>query len=104
MQTDQAIIESHQKLVISNATSQTGGISGFLARMFGCRHKEMSRPFSIQDQTYRTCLDCGARRQFNLKRWEMQGDYYYGQPGTKVFRPLRGLGAQRVTALSPMRG
>jgi hypothetical protein len=54
-----------------------GGVGNFMARLFGCRHKEMSRPFSNQGQTYRTCLDCGARRKFNLGSWEMQGDYYY---------------------------
>lgn len=84
MQTAQAIIETHYKLVQTNASSQAGGVSSWLAKVFGCWHKEMSRPFSIQGQTYRTCLDCGARRQFNLGNWEMQGDYYYGRPRTKA--------------------
>ncbi|MEO7970180.1 MAG: hypothetical protein ABI698_02695 [bacterium] len=53
------------------------------ARVFGCWHKEMSRPFTDQGQTYRTCLDCGARRQFNLRRWEMQGKFYYGVPSSQ---------------------
>ena len=83
MLTAQAIVENHQKLVITNASSQIGGIGGFLTKMFGCRHKEMSRPLSLYGQTYRTCLACGARRQFNLKNWEMEGDYYYGQPAHK---------------------
>lgn len=64
---------------------------GWFTRLFGCRHKEMSRPFTDQGQTYRTCLDCGARRQFNLGRWEMQGDFYYGLPSSKYLRPLNGL-------------
>jgi hypothetical protein len=55
-------------------------LSGWFARMFGCWHKEMSRPFTDQGQTYRTCIDCGAHRQFNLRRWEMQGNFYYGLP------------------------
>ncbi len=104
MQTAQAIVENHQKLVLTNASSQIGGIGGFITRMFGCRHKEMSRPLSLHGQTYRACLDCGARRQFNLKLWEMEGDYYYGLPASKGFRPLRGLGTQRVTVLSPVSG
>jgi hypothetical protein len=53
---------------------------GWFTRVFGCWHKEMSRPFTHQGQTYRMCLDCGARRQFNLRRWEMQGDFYFGLP------------------------
>jgi hypothetical protein len=104
MQTAQAIAENHQKLAITNASFQIGGISGFVTRMFGCRHKDMSRPLSLQGQTYRSCLDCGARRQFNLKNWEMEGDYYYGLPPNKEFRPLRGLATRRVTVLSPVRG
>jgi hypothetical protein len=55
-------------------------VGSWFARLFGCWHKEMSRPFTDHGQTYRSCLDCGARRQFNLRRWEMQGDFYYGLP------------------------
>ena len=69
-------------------------VSGWFARLFGCWHKEMSRPFTDQGQTYRTCIDCGARRQFNLRRWEMQGDFYYGLPTSKYMRPLNGLVAR----------
>ncbi len=64
------------------ASFPAGGIGGWLTKLFGCRHKEISRPFSIQGQAYRTCLDCGARRQFNLNRWEMQGHFYYRLPAT----------------------
>jgi hypothetical protein len=93
MQTAQAVIENHYKVVQINASSHSNGIGGWLTRLFGCRHKEMSRPLSIQGQTYRTCLDCGARRQFNVGRWEMQGDFYYGSPSDKYFGPLRRLAA-----------
>lgn len=57
-----------------------GGIGNWVTRLFGCWHKEMSRPFSGQGQTYRTCLNCGASRQFNVGRWEMQGDFFYRPP------------------------
>jgi hypothetical protein len=36
-------------------------------------------------------LSCGARRQFNLGRWEMQGDFYYRLPTGKHLRALNGL-------------
>jgi hypothetical protein len=55
-------------------------IGEWMARVFGCWHLEMSRPFSHQGHAYRTCLHCGAQRQFNLGNWEMQGNYYYGRP------------------------
>lgn len=74
MQTQEAIIRNSN--IIHNIPSGRG-VGKLVARIFGCWHKEMSRPFSNQGQTYRTCLDCGARRKFNVASWEMQGDYYY---------------------------
>ncbi|MDQ1708237.1 MAG: hypothetical protein QOJ88_1448, partial [Pyrinomonadaceae bacterium] len=40
------------------------------------------------------CLSCGARRQFNVGRWEMQGDFYYRLPTSTYFRALNGLTAR----------
>jgi hypothetical protein len=40
----------------------------------------MSRPFTRGEETYRVCLDCGARRDFDAASWEMVGDYYYVKP------------------------
>jgi hypothetical protein len=54
-----------------------GKIGGRLNRLFGCWHSEMSRPFSNDGQSYRVCLSCGARRQFDIRTWETQGDFYY---------------------------
>jgi hypothetical protein len=54
--------------------------SGWLNRVFGCWHTELSWPFSIQGQTYRVCLACGARRQFNPRTWKMQGKFYFSPP------------------------
>jgi len=58
----------------------TGRIGDFMARVFGCRHGELSRPFSHGGRAYRSCLNCGAQRQFNLANWQMQGNFYYGKP------------------------
>jgi hypothetical protein len=55
-------------------------LSKWLTRVFGCWHSEMSRPFTHDGQSYRTCLECGARRNFDSARWEMVGDYYYDRP------------------------
>ena len=52
-------------------------IGGFMARVFGCWHAELSRPFSRGGQAFRKCLSCGAQRRFNLGNWEMQGKFYY---------------------------
>ena len=47
------------------------------ARIFGCWHLNMSRPVSRGTETYRTWVACGARRRFDLNRWEMVGSFYY---------------------------
>ena len=49
----------------------------WLGNVFGCPHKEMSRPFSRQGETFRVCITCGARRQFDARKWSMQGSFYY---------------------------
>ena len=48
-----------------------------VAELCGCQHKEMSRPFSRQGETYRVCINCGARRQFDEKTWKSSGRYYH---------------------------
>lgn len=74
-------------------------VKGWLNRLVGCWHTEMSRPFSSEGQAYRVCMNCGAHRKFNLKSWEMQGDFYYSLPTSKHFRAMQGLAAvRRVTA------
>ncbi len=92
MQARLAIIENKPHHIQSNASG--GGIADWVTRLFGCWHREMSRPFSSQGQTYRSCLNCGARRQFNLRRWEMQGKFYYRVPGSTYFRQLNVLAAR----------
>jgi len=78
-----------------HSSSLTGKIGDFMARIFGCWHLEMSRPFSHQGQAYRVCVDCGAQRKFNLGNWEMQGEFYYHRAGTSQFYPLNELAAVR---------
>ncbi|MCS7079594.1 MAG: hypothetical protein NZ585_06025 [Chloracidobacterium sp.] len=49
-------------------------------RIFGCWHTNMSRPFTINQETYRMCLSCGAHRAFDLQQWKMVGPYYVSRP------------------------
>ena len=53
------------------------GVRSWLEGIFGCQHKQMSRPFSRQGESYRVCLACGARRQFNANTWETKGPFYF---------------------------
>jgi hypothetical protein len=39
-------------------------LPGFLQFIFGCRHRHVSRVFTIKLRTYRVCFDCG--REFEL--------------------------------------
>src|SRR5829696_3728319 len=55
-------------------------LSRLAARVFGCWHREMSRPLTLGGQSYRACLECGARRAFDTKSWKMVGAYYYDSP------------------------
>lgn len=56
-----------------------GGKVGFLTKIFGCGHQNLSRPFSQNNLSYRTCLSCGARKHFNSDTLETSGDFYYPQ-------------------------
>jgi len=74
---------TNQGIVEIGATTGNGRFGDFVARILGCWHTQMSRPFSHQGQAYRSCLNCGAQRKFNLGNWEMQGSFYYNRPSTK---------------------
>ena len=80
----------------SMSESVSGTVKGWLNRLMGCWHMELSRPFSSDGKGYRVCLSCGAHRQFNLKNWKMQGDFYYSQP--KHFRAIHSMAAVRRIA------
>ncbi|HEV7747120.1 MAG TPA: hypothetical protein VGO56_19150 [Pyrinomonadaceae bacterium] len=92
MQTQQAI--SAKDFRGKQNISPGGAIGSLVARVFGCWHREMSRPFSSQGQSYRTCLNCGASRKFNVGRWEMQGNFYYARPNVGSFGTLSSVAAR----------
>jgi hypothetical protein len=60
----------------------------WLTRLFGCRHRNMSPPFTAGEETYRSCMNCGARRLFNVERGGMTGAYYYA-PVSSLYEPQR---------------
>jgi hypothetical protein len=49
---------------------------GILVKLFGCGHRNLSRPFSHNKIAYRACLQCGARKQFNTQTLETFGGFY----------------------------
>jgi len=50
---------------------------GFIGKFFGCWHEEMSRPFSHEKISYRSCLKCGARKQFDIETLCTFGNFYF---------------------------
>ncbi len=72
-----------EKVFVYNAPRESLGIlewlTSLLASVFGCWHREVSRPFTRQGQTYRTCLGCGAHKRFDLNHWEDSGGFYYSR-------------------------
>jgi hypothetical protein len=50
---------------------------GVIAKLFGCWHENISRPFVQGDTAYRACLNCGARKQFNTETLETYGTFYF---------------------------
>ena len=70
-----------QTLIAEEAIKRTekefGEKIGLIGKMFGCWHKSLSRPFSNRNASYRTCLDCGARRKFDVKNLKTFGPFYY---------------------------
>jgi hypothetical protein len=49
---------------------------GILVRLFGCGHRNLSRPFSHKSAAYRACLQCGARKQFDTQTLKTFGGFY----------------------------
>lgn len=54
---------------------------GIFAALFGCWHKDMSRPFTTKHGSYRVCTDCGARRRFDTTSFRTLGRFYYAPFG-----------------------
>ena len=41
-------------------------LAAVLEFFFGCRHRNLSRVFTMDRQTYRVCCECGARFGYSL--------------------------------------
>lgn len=60
---------------------------GIFGSLFGCRHKRLSRPVTRERETFRSCIECGARRKFDKERFQTMGPFYY--PPTVKADPFR---------------
>ena len=66
-----------QKTVTNTNVKVFGEKVGLAAKLFGCWHENMSRPFGGGLNAYRSCLKCGARKQFNTQTLLTFGKFYY---------------------------
>lgn len=53
-------------------------LSFFSEILFGCSHSRVTRPFTLNDETYKVCLDCGKQIYYSaqemrpLTAWEIR--------------------------------
>lgn len=50
---------------------------GIVGKIFGCWHKRLTKPMTSERTTYRACLDCGARKNFDAVTFRSSGSFYY---------------------------
>ena len=50
---------------------------GLFGRIFGCYHRNLSRPFNSGEVSYRSCLECGARKRFDTDSLRTFRSFYY---------------------------
>jgi hypothetical protein len=50
---------------------------GVLGKVFGCWHKNLTRPFTMERESYRACVECGARRRFDAGTLRTFGSFHY---------------------------
>ena len=63
--------------VIDRTETPFGKKIGLMGKLFGCWHKRLTRPFTNKRVSYRTCLDCGARAEFDVESFRTLGTFYY---------------------------
>lgn len=75
----QAILEQNQiaDSVINRTDKAFGEKIGLFSQIFGCWHKEISRPFTVGSESYCACLHCGARQHFDSKNLTTYGSFHY---------------------------
>jgi hypothetical protein len=63
--------------VLNRTDRVFGDRIGIMGKIFGCWHKELSRPFTNQKSSYRACLNCGAMKRFDTETLKTVGPFYY---------------------------
>ena len=85
----EAIVERSGLEPWASESGRLAPIKKILKRAFGCWHLKLSRPFTRGDETYQTCISCGARRRFDLDRWTSVGGFYYPKKQSRLYAGRR---------------
>ena len=73
----EALVERSSLESWSFAAGRLTPIRNVVKRVLGCWHRKLSLPFTRGDETYQTCVSCGARRRYDLDQWTAVGGFYY---------------------------
>jgi hypothetical protein len=75
----QAVLEQNfiADMVINRTNTNFGEKIGVVASIFGCQHRRLSRPFTTNRESYRACVQCGARKHFDSANLQTFGSFYY---------------------------
>jgi len=50
-------------------------VGAVLNLLFGCRHRQLSRVFTIDRRTYRVCCKCGVKFDYSLENMSMRSSW-----------------------------
>ena len=83
----QAVLEQNYiaERLIDRTSSEFGEKIGVFGKLFGCWHKQLTRPFKGKQGSYRACTSCGARAKFDTENLTTLGTFYY--PPSVTQRP-----------------
>jgi hypothetical protein len=55
--------------IMRTITNFLSSVLGFFYELtFGCRHNRQTRPFTLESETYKVCLDCGRQIFYSSER------------------------------------
>ncbi len=74
-------------------------LSDWCSRVFGCRHSNMSRAFTLGGRTYQVCCDCGSEFDYSLETMSKSKSKHRRAEGPRA-RPTR---AYEVGTIAPPR-
>ena len=73
----QLIFEGNGRRIYRDEAQDFGSKIGLFAAIFGCWHKNLSRPFTHGRNSYIVCLNCGARKHFDTDSLKTSGSFCF---------------------------